>query len=655
MYRVFNCLTTEHDLRLVALAAVVCLLATFTGLTLFWRARARAGRARMSWAVGAGFATGCGVWATHFIAILAYEPAVPIAYDIILTLTSLVVAIGVAAFGFVLALDARRTFIALGGGSIVGLGIALMHFIGMSALELPGHIHWSLTLVHASVAFSVLFSTLSIAAVRRSSGAVNLTKGGILLTVAIVTLHFTAMGAVDIAPDPTREFSGLSVSAGSLAITIASLAGAILGISLIAAFADRTTKNQLLLVNDALDHMSQGLAMFDANKRLILWNKRYEQIYSLEGRIKRGITLAELMEQRFAVGSLKEDPHDYARRAEAATDVGQEFKHLFTLPSGRIVAGSNRARPSGGWVSTHEDITERQNIERERASIEKEKARRQAIDSAIAEFREVAARLLANVNTSMGAMQTTATELLEDARKTSERVSESVMIFDEATTNVNAVANATHQLSSSVTDVITQLDQTTRVAAAAAAEAKTTDDEIAGLANGTERIGEVVGLIKRIADQTNLLALNATIEAARAGEAGRGFSVVAQEVKSLSVQTAKATEDIAKLVADAQSSTRVAIETIQRITIQMREIDRSAAAAANAVGQQSIATGEISQNISEAAEGSSVVSSVLNEVSSATQNARKSAEIVLNTSETVQRSVVELKKQVEQFLTNVAV
>jgi methyl-accepting chemotaxis protein len=100
-------------------------------------------------------------------------------------------------------------------------------------------------------------------------------------------------------------------------------------------------------------------------------------------------------------------------------------------------------------------------------------------------------------------------------------------------------------------------------------EAQATNREIAGLSDSAQKIGEVVKLIRAIAEQTNLLALNATIEAARAGEAGRGFAVVASEVKSLAVQTAKATEEIANHILAVQTSTTGAVEAIRRIAMRM--------------------------------------------------------------------------------------
>src|SRR5690242_20565694 len=122
MYRIYTCLTVEHDLRLVVLAALVCLLATFTGLTLFRRALARSAEGRIKWAVGAGFATGCGVWATHFIAMLAYAPSMPVSYDLVLTLTSLAIAIVVMSFGYILALGTLGPALTLTGGAVIGIG-----------------------------------------------------------------------------------------------------------------------------------------------------------------------------------------------------------------------------------------------------------------------------------------------------------------------------------------------------------------------------------------------------------------------------------------------------------------------------------------------------------------------------------------------------
>src|ERR1044071_1198194 len=140
MFRVLNCLGGEHDLRLVVLAGCVCFLASVVAINLFRRASAANGRARFAWLVLAGAATGCGIWATHFIAMLAYGPGVDVAYDVVLTGLSLGLAMLIT------------------GG---GLGMASMHYTGMFALELPGRVAWSADLVLTSI---VLGATLSAAA-----------------------------------------------------------------------------------------------------------------------------------------------------------------------------------------------------------------------------------------------------------------------------------------------------------------------------------------------------------------------------------------------------------------------------------------------------------------------------------------------------------
>jgi methyl-accepting chemotaxis protein len=119
---------------------------------------------------------------------------------------------------------------------------------------------------------------------------------------------------------------------------------------------------------------------------------------------------------------------------------------------------------------------------------------------------------------------------------------------DQTSGNVQSVASATEELSSSITEIGRQVAPSADIAARAVANARRTGDTARSLADGAKRIGDVVTLIHSIAEQTNLLALNATIEAARAGDAGRGFAVVASEVKSLAEQTAKAPTEIAEQV-----------------------------------------------------------------------------------------------------------
>ncbi len=184
-------------------------------------------------------------------------------------------------------------------------------------------------------------------------------------------------------------------------------------------------------------------------------------------------------------------------------------------------------------------------------------------------------------------------------------------------------------------------------------EAETTNQQIAGLAEAAQKIGDVVKLIRDIAGQTNLLALNATIEAARAGEAGRGFAVVASEVKSLASQTAKATDEISEQVADIQKVASEAIEAIKAIGGIIGEVNEVATAIAAAVEQQGAATQEISRNTQYAAQGTRNVSENIAGVKVDADAAATAAQNVRHASETLETQSLQLSGQVTEFLAKI--
>ena len=159
MFRVITCLSGQHDLRLVALAIFVCFLASFVGINLFGRANDTAGRSRLAWLALAGAAAGCGIWATHFIAMLAYEPGVPVAYDTALTALSLAFAGAITGFGFSVAVGKPSLSRAALAGVIIGAGVGSMHYTGMWALEFPGRVTWDPALVAASILFGILLAS----------------------------------------------------------------------------------------------------------------------------------------------------------------------------------------------------------------------------------------------------------------------------------------------------------------------------------------------------------------------------------------------------------------------------------------------------------------------------------------------------------------
>jgi NO-binding membrane sensor protein with MHYT domain len=151
MFRVYTCLTVDHDWRLVLLAVAVCFLASAAAVNLLHRAQATIGRTRLAWLSLDAAAAGCGTWATHFIAMLAYDPGIGAGYNLVVTILSLLIAVLVTGVGLGVALLHFARWTAVLGGAVVGSGIAAMHYTGMMALEVPGRITRVPNLVVASV------------------------------------------------------------------------------------------------------------------------------------------------------------------------------------------------------------------------------------------------------------------------------------------------------------------------------------------------------------------------------------------------------------------------------------------------------------------------------------------------------------------------
>ena len=656
MFRVFTCLATEHDWRLVIVAGLVCFLASLTAISLFNRARATAGRTRATWIISAGTAAGCGIWATHFVAMLAYDPGISIAYNIGLTALSLAAAAAVTAGGLGVAVCGSKQWYAAIGGGIVGTGVACMHYIGMWAVELPGYVTWSVGLVMASVALGMLLGILALVTAFRRNDMRGTYAAAVLLTLAIVSHHFTAMGAVEIVPDPTRVITAFTLSPTSLAIAVASAAVAILGMSLVSAFADRRLDEKSRLLATALNNMTQGVVMFDSVGRLVVCNERYIEMYRLPPDIvKPGYTLEKIIQLRKTAGNFVGDPTEYSNGLLTAMAGGKTVTSVVESPDGRAISVVNRPIAVGNyWVGTHDDITERRRAETQSASLAEQQERRASVDAAILAFRDGVEAALATVGDSAGAMRATAMDLSASSGETSKRAAGAVRTSNEASANVMAASEAAGELSSSIAEIDRQLGQAAGLVEIAMAEADSTNSEIAALANSAQEIGAIVKLIRHIAGQTNLLALNATIEAARAGEAGKGFAVVASEVKSLAVQTAKATEQIAAQIAAVQTSTTDVVGAIGRNAGRMQEINRHTSAIAASVQQQNSATAQISRNVEIAATGTNAILLVLQEATAAITKTGGSAETMLTASQSVETAAANLRDEVESFLRKVS-
>ena len=358
MLRVLNCLETQHDNWLVLLAGCVCLLTSLAAVNLLQRARVVEGRYRLTWLATAGIVTGWGVWSTHFIAMLAYMPGFPIRYDLPTTVMSLLVATIMTTAGFSSALLSTGRGHTVGGGTLVGIGVATMHYMGMASLRIPAVIIWIPDLVIASILLGIVFAVLSLLVATRSDGYRSLAGAAALLTLAITSHHFVAMGAIDLAPRLEASLSGSLLSPVTLAISISAVTATLVIGGLIFAILDRRSSDRMSIHNmqldAALNNMAQGLCLFGPDGRLQLRNDSYLRMYHLSSeQICAGMVVDQLLAARKAVGTGQKVIMSQSNYR------GPVPNHwIDDLMDGRTIKVAYRPMPNGGWVATHEDITE---------------------------------------------------------------------------------------------------------------------------------------------------------------------------------------------------------------------------------------------------------------------------------------------------------
>ena len=355
----------QHDWRIAAFAALICVFSLAVAMLLFDRARELSPRARRPYLLSAPLVGGLGVWATHFIAMLSYDAGTTVRYDAFLTAVSLVVVILSFCAAMRLHLAGQDTVwsrhASLGAALLMGLGVAAMHFTGMAALRLHGAIlTWSTPLVLLAIIGSAgLFTASAILPMKRSW--LRLAGSTLLMAGGVCWLHFIAMSALSLTPAPQVVLPAQTAS--QALITLSAALGVVLTVIVAAFFIGMiwwSRRSALGQVLEAIHALPDGVSVYDAEDRLILWNRRFLEIYPhLEGRLKIGVTFQTLIRETLGEGIVP----DAAGREEAWMKQRIATHRRIAAPrdfqvGDRWVKIQDRPTTGGGVVTLCSDITE---------------------------------------------------------------------------------------------------------------------------------------------------------------------------------------------------------------------------------------------------------------------------------------------------------
>ncbi|HYZ22755.1 MAG TPA: EAL domain-containing protein [Rhodopila sp.] len=284
MIRIIGCITQQHDLKLVLLAAVICCFACFTTINLLSRASSHRSRLRMAWLTGAAVVFGSGVWSTHFVAMLAFQSDLILGYAVHTTALSFVMVCVGAVAAFSLALqDVKRPVRTIAAGVLLGGGVGAMHYTGIGAMHLHGIRSFQSAYVIASIAAGMMCSCAALRDIWASQDLLRRLRDAGWLSVGIVLLHFTAMTALSIQPAPADAATGLLIGSTLLATIITAVSALILALSLFGSIVDQYLSQLLAREESSLHHLAHHDALTGLPNRLQCHERLAEMVEMSSG------------------------------------------------------------------------------------------------------------------------------------------------------------------------------------------------------------------------------------------------------------------------------------------------------------------------------------------------------------------------------------